>query len=123
MTTFPSASAISLFSEFDPTLECKKINAVAISPVKRLTDLKGNRRYSVLLTAIFMTLALDTTMTFTMTTIMTGWNLGFPQRFVYGWIIGFLVGLPTSLVVTPFVRKLVNKLLFEQNSPEPKVRA
>jgi membrane protein implicated in regulation of membrane protease activity len=75
--------------------------------------MKVNRKYSTLLTALFMTLAMDSTMTFAMNTIMTGWTPGFPQRLLGGWAIGFAVGLPTSLLVIPFVRKLVNKLASE----------
>jgi len=73
--------------------------------------MKVNARYSTILTALFMTLSMDTTMTFAMNTIMTGWTPGFPQRFLSGWAIGFLVGLPTSLLIIPLVRRLVDKLL------------
>ena len=75
--------------------------------------LNFNKKYSGLLTAIFMTLALDSTMTFAMTTINTGWTAGFIQRFAKGWAIGFIVALPTSLLVIPLARRLVNRLVTE----------
>ena len=73
--------------------------------------LKLNRKYSGLLVAFFMTLALDTTMTFTMTTINTGWTEGFIHKFLNGWIIGFIVAFPTSLIIIPFARWVASKLV------------
>ena len=72
-----------------------------------LPALKINKKYSGLLTAIIMTLALDSTMT----SINTGWTAGFLQRFVNVWIIGFAVALPTSLLVIPLARMLVNRIV------------
>ncbi len=92
----------------------RQIKQIALSLLMGwLSAMKVNRKYSTLLTALFMTLAMDSTMTFTMNTIMTGWTPGFLQRFLGGWVIGFAVGLPTSLLVIPFARKLVNKLVSE----------
>ena len=78
-----------------------------------LPALKIEKKYSGLLTAIIMTVALDSTMAFTMTSINTGWIAGFLQRFVNGWIIGFAVALPTSLLVIPLARRLVNRIVTE----------
>ena len=78
--------------------------------------LKIDDKYSLLLTAFFMVLVLDTVMTFTMTSIMTGWNSGFLQRFAGGWLIGFAVGFPTSLLITPFIRRLVKQLCNPETS-------
>ena len=75
--------------------------------------LKLDKKYSGLLMAIIMTLALDSTMTFTMTSINTGWTAGVFQRFANGWIIGFVVALPTSLLVIPLARRLVNRIVSE----------
>ena len=73
--------------------------------------LKLNKKYSGLLVAFFMTLALDTTMTFTMTTINTGLTEVFLHRFLNGWIIGFIVAFPTSILVIPLARRLTAKLV------------
>lgn len=73
--------------------------------------LKLDRKYSELLVAFFMTLALDTTMTFTMTTINSGWTEGFLYRFIVGWIVGFVVAFPTSILIIPLARGLVAKLV------------
>ena len=75
--------------------------------------LKFDKKYSGFLIALFMTLALDSTMTFAMTSINTGWTAGFLQRFAKGWAIGFVVALPTSLLVIPLARKLVDRLVSE----------
>lgn len=66
-----------------------------------------NKKYSGLLLAFFMTLFLDTTMTFTMTSIGVGWTADFFNRFLQGWIIGFTVAFPTSLLAIPIARRLV----------------
>ena len=73
--------------------------------------LKVSKKYSGLLVAFFMTLALDTTMTFTMTTINTGWTESFFHKFLNGWIIGFIVAFPTSLIVIPLARWVVSKFV------------
>ena len=75
--------------------------------------LKIKKKYSALLTATIMTLALDTTMTFTMTTINSGWTAEFLQRFLRGWAIGFAVALPTSILVIPLARMIVKRLTSE----------
>lgn len=75
--------------------------------------LKIKKKYSALLTATIMTLALDTTMTFAMTTINSGWTAEFLQRFLGGWTIGFAVALPTSLLVIPLARRMVERLTSE----------
>lgn len=72
--------------------------------------LKVNRKYSTVLTALFMTLCMNTTMTFTMTLITVGLSPALPARFLGGFAIGFAVGFPTSLLVIPNIRKLVNRL-------------
>jgi len=64
-----------------------------------------------ILVAFFMTLALDTTMTFVMTIVNTGWDEGFIFRFLKGWIIGFIVVFPTSILVIPIAKKLATKLI------------
>ena len=64
-----------------------------------------------ILTALFMTLAIDTTMTFVMTTVNTGWDEGFIFRFFRGWIIGFIVAFPTSILAIPIAKRLVTKLV------------
>ena len=76
--------------------------------------MKINKKYSGLLVAFFMTLALDTTMTFTMTSIITGWTADFLQRFLQGWVIGFIVAFPTSVLVIPLARKLTSLIVSEQ---------
>lgn len=73
--------------------------------------MKLDKKYSGLIVAFFMTLALDTTMTFTMTTLNTGWTEGYIQRFLNSWIIGFIVAFPTSILVIPFARRLATKLV------------
>lgn len=78
---------------------------------KWLKLLKLNNKYFGLLIAFFMTLALDTTMTFTMTTINVGWTEDFLQKFVNAWIIGFIVAFPTSLVVIPLARWVASKIV------------
>jgi NhaP-type Na+/H+ or K+/H+ antiporter len=72
--------------------------------------LKLNDGYSLVLTAFFMVLVLDTVMTFTMTSILTGWTEGFLRRLAGGWLLGFAVGFPTSLLITPVIRRLVKKV-------------
>ncbi len=78
-----------------------------------MSILKLDKKYSGLLTAIIMTIALDSAMTFTMISINTGWTAGFFQRFVNGWIIGFAVAFPTSLLAFPLARRIVNKIVSE----------
>ena len=80
-----------------------------------LSALKVDKKYSGLLVAFFMTLALDTTVTFTMISINTGWTADFLQRFLQGWIIGFAVAFPTSLLAIPLAKKLVTLLVSEQD--------
>ena len=75
--------------------------------------LKINKKYYGLLMALFMTIALDSAMTFTMVSVTTGWTAGFLERFVFGWLIGFAGALPTSILVFPLARKLVNRLTSE----------
>jgi hypothetical protein len=75
--------------------------------------LKLDKKYSGLLIAFFMTLALDTVMAFTMTSINIGWTEMFLQRFLQAWIIGFAVAFPTSLVAIFFARKIVSSLISE----------
>jgi hypothetical protein len=74
---------------------------------------KVNRRYSTLLLATFMTIALDFVMTLTMTLVMTGIDPGFPIRFFGGYIIGLIVGIPTSVLVIPHARNLVQRITTE----------
>jgi hypothetical protein len=75
--------------------------------------LKLDKKYSGLLIAFFMTLALDTVMAFTMTSINIGWTELFLQRFLQAWIMGFAVAFPTSLVAIFFARKIVSSLISE----------
>jgi hypothetical protein len=75
--------------------------------------LKLDKKYSGLLIAFFMTLALDRVMAFTMTSINIGWTEMFLQRFLQAWIIGFAVAFPTSLVAIFFARKIVSSLISE----------
>lgn len=72
--------------------------------------MKRKSRVHGLLVAFFMTLAIDTTMTFVMLTLNTGWNEGFVYRFLNNWLIGFVVAFPTSIIVIPIARKLATKL-------------
>lgn len=76
-----------------------------------MIPLKINSKYSGLLVAFFMTIALDTTMTLTMTTINTGWTEEFVHRFLSGWVIGFIVAFPTSILVIPLARRIVARLV------------
>ena len=76
-----------------------------------LALLKLNKKYSGLLVAFFMTLALDTTLTFTMTMINTGLTEAFIHRFFNGWVIGFIVAFPTSILVIPLAKRLVSNLV------------
>ena len=80
----------------------------------RLKALKLDKKYSGLLVAFFMTLVLDTTMTFTMTSINTGWTTDFLQRFLQSWIIGFIVAFPTSILAIPLARRIATSLVSEQ---------
>ena len=73
--------------------------------------LKLNKKYSGLLVAFFMTLVLDTSMTFIMTMVNNGWNDAFIHKFLNGWIIGFIVAFPTSILIIPFARRLAAKLI------------
>ena len=73
--------------------------------------MKSNNKVHGLLVAFFMTLALDTTMTFVMITLNTGWNDGFIYRFFNSWVIGFIVAFPTSILAIPVARKLATKLV------------
>ena len=73
--------------------------------------LKIDKKYSGILIAFFMTLAIDTMMTFTMTSINIGWTDVFLSKFLQGWIIGFVVAFPTSIVAIFFARKLVALLV------------
>ena len=75
--------------------------------------LKLDKKYLNLLIAFFMTLALDTTMTFTMISMNTGWTAGFLQRFLQAWLIGFAVAFPTSILAIPIARKLASLLVSE----------
>jgi len=70
-----------------------------------------NKKYFGILVAFFMTLALDTTMTFTMTTIYVGLTGEFVPIFVQGWIIGFIVAFPTSIIFIPLARRLSSKFV------------
>jgi membrane protein implicated in regulation of membrane protease activity len=96
-------------------------NKYSIQYGKRLEEwfptLKINQKYYGLLMALFITIALDSAMSFTMVSVTTGWTAGFLEKFVNAWLIGFAVILPTSLLVFPLARKLVNRLTSEQNSP------
>ena len=85
-----------------------------------IEGVKSNKKYSSLLLALFMTLALDTVMIFTMTSINIGWNELFFQRWLQGWIIGFAVAFPTSLATLPIARKITTQLVAKQpqNKPE-----
>jgi len=80
-----------------------------------LNVLKLNKKYSGLIVAFFMTIIIDTTMTFTMTSINIGWTANFPLVFLQGWIIGFIVALPTSILAIPLARRLASLLISEQN--------
>jgi len=65
--------------------------------------------------ALFMTLVLDTVMTFTMVSVQVGWTSIFPMAFLVGWLTGFAVALPTSLLLFPQIGKLVKKLTTENS--------
>ena len=73
--------------------------------------MKSNNKYQGLLVAFFMTLALDTTMTFVMISLNTGWNEGFIYRLINSWLIGFIVAFPTSILAIPIAKKLATKLV------------
>ena len=73
--------------------------------------MKLSRKYSGLLMAIIMTIALDSVMSFTMISINTGWDAGFLQRFVNAWLIGFAVAFPTSLLTFQLARRLINRIV------------
>ena len=62
------------------------------------------------LTALLMSLSLDTVMSFTMTYVITGWDSDFLLRFGFSWLIGFVVALPTSLMIAPIITKIVRKI-------------
>ena len=78
--------------------------------------MKLDKKFSGILLAFFMTLALDTVMTFTMTSMNIGWTEFFLQKFLQGWIVGFIVAFPTSIVSIFFARKLVALLVSEKNN-------
>ena len=75
--------------------------------------MKIDKKYSGLLTAFIMVIALDSTMSFVMTSVNVGWTEVFLEKFVNAWIIGFVVALPTSIVVIPLARRLVNRIVSE----------
>lgn len=75
--------------------------------------MKFDKKYSGIVIALFMTLALDTVMTFTMTSINIGLSAVFFQRWLQAWIIGFAVAFPTSLIALPIARKLTKLLVTE----------
>ena len=75
-----------------------------------MNSVKVSKKYSTLLLATFMTLAMDFAMTLTMTLVMTRVDPGFPLRFFGGYLIGLAVGIPTSVIVIPYARKLVQRL-------------
>ncbi len=77
--------------------------------------MKLDKKYAGLILAFFMTIFLDTAMTFTMTSINTGWTSAFLNRFFQSWIIGFIVALPTSILAIPIARRLTSLLMSEQN--------
>ena len=70
-----------------------------------------SKRYFGVLVAFFMTLTLDTTITFTMTTINIGWNEEFITKFLSGWAIAFCVAFPTSIIMIPIARRITSKLV------------
>ena len=72
--------------------------------------LRVNKKFYGLIVAFFMTLALDTTMTFTMTSINTGWTSDFLPRFLQSWVLGFVVAFPTSILILPLARKAASKV-------------
>ena len=72
-----------------------------------------DRKYFGLIVALFMTLALDSTMTFAMTSINAGWTESFLQIFLRNWVIGFVIAFPTSILVLPLARKTASKLTSE----------
>ena len=78
-----------------------------------MLTLKINKKYSGLLMALNMVIALDSAMSFVMTSVNVGWTEMFLQKFVNGWIIGFFVALPTSIIVFPLATRLVNKIVSE----------
>jgi hypothetical protein len=63
-----------------------------------------------LLVAFFMTLTLDTAITFAMTTITVGWNQEFVPKFLNGWAIAFCVAFPTATIMIPLAREIASKL-------------
>ena len=69
-----------------------------------------SKRYFGVLVAFFMTLTLDTAITFTMTTINVGWNEEFVTKFLTGWTIAFCVAFPTATIMIPIARRIANKL-------------
>jgi hypothetical protein len=71
----------------------------------------SNNKFYGLPVAFFMTLALDTAMTFVLISLNTDWNEGFIYRFFNSWAIGFVVAFPTSILVIPFAVELANKLV------------
>jgi len=73
--------------------------------------LKSKKRTRGVIIAFFMTLFLDTAMTFVMISLNTGWDQGFNYRFLNSWLIGFIVAFPTSLLTIPLVSKLADKLV------------
>ena len=70
-----------------------------------------SNKYFGILVAFFMTLALDTTMTFTMTSINVGWTEQFFPAFLRAWVIGFIVAFPTSIIVIPLARRAASKFI------------
>ena len=75
--------------------------------------LKINKKYYGLLMALFMTIALDSVMSFTMMSVNIGWTSGFLERFAVGWLMAFAVAFPICLLVFQLTRKLVNRLTSE----------
>jgi hypothetical protein len=72
--------------------------------------MKINKKYSILLFAVLMSLG----MTFSMSLALTLINVGL-TKFWEAWppsfVIGFVVSLPTSMIIIPIVRRIMDKLV------------
>ena len=73
--------------------------------------MKIKKKYSTILFAIFMALAMSFTISLILTIINTGIVPLFVEKWMRSFAIGFIVALPTSLIFVPIIRRIVDKLV------------
>lgn len=71
---------------------------------------KIDKKYSIILFSVLMSLGMSFSMSVTLTFANVG-LAGFLDKWPQAFIIGFIVSLPTSLIITPIVKVIVDKLI------------